>query len=490
MTSPEQTLSELQRSDLFSPDFPKRTHLTHAQWACLTNEQRSEARSPQLTAIRRVTNTWELVEVIKKIGQSKQRSAVPLLATLWSDCALVPVRQAAGHALRNIASREARAALESLIEDADHLSVFLAVQAIFDSDPATAFDRFAAYFEPQRLSQPGGNVIPNEVLGAFGPVWKTTILTRKSYCAMKEPHWFERDKRWMDLCVRLRRDKQLGHAARDVLRLAKPARVRATLAQVRAQEPLRTVRWQSTAAGDLLTRYRRGEHEAVWTELRAHQAIDGDCRAEATAVAIETMTRVARCADLLAERLAARGWIPLTGRLRSPPSDPGSRTMQEFERFTGAPLPPSLAAFWNCVGGIDFVWNYDANDPAPDLVSGLDMTEMDPLLVSAPEQVADLLSEWNERRSNVDPDLDDPWNLDLAPDHLHKANISGGAPYAIELPHLGADPIFTNEEHELPFVDYLRLAFRWAGFPRLERHAHNINVRQFLAEMTKDLEPF
>ena len=164
--------------------------------------------------------------------------------------------------------------------------------------------------------------------------------------------------------------------------------------------------------------------------------------------------------------------------------------MQEIEKFTGAALPASLAAFWNCVGGIDYVWNYDMDAQAPDLVSGLEMTEMDPLLVFAPEQLADLLPEWKERHSNVDPELDDPWSLDLAPDYLHKANISGGAPYGMELPHRGADPIFINEEHGLPFVEYLRVAFQWGGFPRLERYAHSAAVRKFLAEMTKDLEPF
>jgi hypothetical protein len=73
---------------------------------------------------------------------------------------------------------------------------------------------------------------------------------------------------------------------------------------------------------------------------------------------------------------------------------------------------------------------------------------------------------------------------------LHKANTSGGGPYGIELPFFGADPIFANEAHELPFVDYLRLCFRWAGFPRLERHADRSDVREFLDVMSKGLVPF
>jgi hypothetical protein len=59
----------------------------------------------------------------------------------------------------------------------------------------------------------------------------------------------------------------------------------------------------------------------------------------------------------------------------------------------------------------------------------------------------------------VAPELDDPCNLDLAPDYKHKANISGGSPYGIELPCLGADPIFVHDEHSFPLVDYLRFAF-------------------------------
>jgi hypothetical protein len=118
------------------------------------------------------------------------------------------------------------------------------------------------------------------------------------------------------------------------------------------------------------------------------------------------------------------------------------------------------------------------------------MDAMDPLCVDAPEVVTHVFEEWQEQRSRLDPELADPCNLDLAPDYLHKANISGGGPYGIELPFLGADPVFANEAHELPFVDYLRLCFRWAGFPRLERYADRPDVREFLEVMSKSLEPF
>jgi hypothetical protein len=104
--------------------------------------------------------------------------------------------------------------------------------------------------------------------------------------------------------------------------------------------------------------------------------------------------------------------------------------------------------------------------------------------------VTHVFEEWEDQQSGIDPELVDPFSLVLSPDHLHKANISGGGPYGIELPFLGVDPIFANEAHGLPFVDYLRLCFRWAGFPRLERYTDRPDVREFLLVMGEGLEPF
>jgi hypothetical protein len=96
--------------------------------------------------------------------------------------------------------------------------------------------------------------------------------------------------------------------------------------------------------------------------LRAHEAIDANRRAEAIAVATETMTGVARNADLLAERLASRGWRAATGRLRWLPSAADPKIMDDIAWFTGSPLPASLLAFWERVGGIDFVWDYKTGE--------------------------------------------------------------------------------------------------------------------------------
>ena len=85
-----------------------------------------------------------------------------------------------------------------------------------------------------------------------------------------------------------------------------------------------------------------------------------------------------RTIDVLAERLAALGWVPLYGELRTRPRTEDREVMRRIEETTGAPLPVSLRAFWEVVGGINFVWDYERGD-APDLGVDLPMDEMDPL---------------------------------------------------------------------------------------------------------------
>jgi hypothetical protein len=205
------------------------------------------------------------------------------------------------------------------------------------------------------------------------------------------------------------------------------------------------------------------------------------------------MRRVAANADLIAERLCSRGWRALsagTSDLRTLPAPADADILCRIENITGAPIPPTLLAFWKIVGGVNWVWDYETGNAPPDLGVGLPMQEMDPLCVDPPKAADYLFDEWEDQRRRPDPDLVGSFELELAPDYLHKANISGGAPYSIALPFLGADPKLANESHGLPFVDYLRLCFRWAGFPGLEGHARRDDVRNFIAEFTAGLAPF
>jgi hypothetical protein len=491
MLFPSRLLRKLEDSELFAPDFPKRPRFTHAQWAASGEDANRQALSAGVDAIRRVSNATELADLVRKIGDARLDRAVPALVALWSDCAVSPVRAAAGRALRTIATADARAALIALIEDADPtwLSVTTAVSAIFEADPSHAFERLDPYFAPGRLREPGGTAIPSRVLATFSP-GALRGGTEPLWSEPQAPAWFRQDPRWMDLCIRLRHNEHLGQFARDVLRYADPAQVKQALANTQQREGPRVIAWRTVAPGDLVARYRRGEHEAVWTELRAHQAISGALREEALALARETMQRVARSVDLLAQRLAAGGWKARSGALRAVPGADDVEIFASVESVTRAPLPPSLRSFWEVVGGVDFIWDYDDDDEAPDFGPGLALEQMDPLSIEPATTAPQFFEEWQDGRSSIDADLNDPCMLYLAPDWRHKADISGGEGYGIELPFLGADPVLAGEEHGLPFVDYLRLALRWGGFPRLERHAEDDAVRQFVAAMTRDLEPF
>jgi hypothetical protein len=57
----------------------------------------------------------------------------------------------------------------------------------------------------------------------------------------------------------------------------------------------------------------------------------------------------------------------------------------------------------------------------------------------------------------------------IAPDEYHKDNVSGGAPDEIHLPNSAMDAELENEWHETSFVEYLRVCFKWGGFPGFER---------------------
>jgi hypothetical protein len=244
--------------------------------------------------------------------------------------------------------------------------------------------------------------------------------------------------------------------------------------------------------GSLLRRYQSGEHEQVWREIRAHPRLEGGLRDEVHEVAEVTMRTVAQNADLIAARLRSLGWRAMKvahEELRTPPQPGDEALLARVPAISGETVPPTLLAFWRVVGGINWVWDCDAPEPRPDLGFDLPPEEHDALCVFSPAAIPWLLAEWQEENGSVEAELRHPLRIHLAPDYLHKANFSGGD-YRIELPFTGADPLFADERHELPFLDYLRLAFRWAGFPGLDRHAARRDVQDFVAHLGRDLLPF
>ena len=262
-----------------------------------------------------------------------------------------------------------------------------------------------------------------------------------------------------------------------------------------------------------LERYRNGECEQVWSDLQALGAAvrEEPHYSEARAVATETMRRVRWNCELLVSRLRALGYLfgtypdgstgyytegPLVG-----PSNHTRADCAELEAEAG-PLPLSLVAFWEEVGLVDFVGMH------PEWPDGLD-----PLVVAPPAAALCDISEvagndWFEKSFYSQlkgalghKNFEAPkFFAGLAPDDLHKDNVSGGDPYGVALPCPSADFVFLYEAHNLLFVPYLRMAIlRWGGFPGLDGSVARCGflglqrkaVRfEPLGELVADLESF
>lgn len=301
---------------------------------------------------------------------------------------------------------------------------------VFRADPARAFERIPEPFWEEALEV----LTPNSWM-AGRAFWREPEAER----------WLAADLRWAEVCWKNRRNLRLGSLAREALRNL-PTPLLESFLQSR---PL--------AASPL------------------------ESSSEALLQARSTMQKVARAADLLAFRLERRGWKALDGPLLTPPQPEAIAALADV----CGPLPASLQAFWEIVGGINFVWDYERPKGPPDFGLDLPLPEMDPLCVGGPEKLWYCVEEWQSQECR--PEVAEPLELELAPDVYHKADISGGPPYVISLPALSHDPILENERHHLAFTDYLRLALRWGGFPGLEDHAHRPEVQRFVTEMTRDL---
>ncbi len=253
------------------------------------------------------------------------------------------------------------------------------------------------------------------------------------------------------------------------------------LAYLRRQAPL-----------PLLDRYLAGEHEQVWNELVTigETALDDKQAPDALAVAYETMNRVARNVDTIADRLEGMDYrfvYPGSGgglfglrkaqahRPHVPPGADVRSKIAELEGLVGGPIPLSLRAFFELVGEVNFNGNHDSLAPVDSDVAA------DPLMVcSVDDAIAMIECE--------DRDEDEPCVIEFAPDALHKANISGGAPYSIAVPAPAADAS-VDEPHEVSFVQYLRIAIlRWGGFPGWE--TANRPLPQELDRLREGLIPF
>jgi len=475
-------LRAVRGSVLLTGELGVRPRMTLERWLSLSDAERSATWDVGISAVRRVDHVaWR--ERIDALAEARYEPAVPTLIELWERCPVHPVLVGVGHALFEIGTVEARAVLADGLDDHEYFQRFLALRVVF-TDVAPAWERLAGLFTAERLAHEWGWTVAREALAFLvpsgwqgdSPLWTLDSAQRARVMA---------DRRWAELCIELREHEELGSEAREALRYMDEKVVSSLLAAADARRPTQS-KPPPLRAGAVVARYEGGDHVGAWSAVRAVGALDAAWRAEAEQLAVVTMTRVRANAEQLVAALVAAGWpIDPSDALPGPPAELEAK-LDELARLTDdTPIPPAVAAFWRIVGSIHL---------APDLevveVEGVPsgLFELDPLEVDDPVMTWYSVEEWQDAAAGVRRELAGPIELSIAPDHLHKANISGGPPYALWLPDEGADPLVRNEVHRLPFTDYLRHTLAGHGFAR--RASDDPDATAWLARLEVELDGF
>ena len=90
-----------------------------------------------------------------------------------------------------------------------------------------------------------------------------------------------------------------------------------------------------------------------------------------------------------------------------------------------------------------------------------------------------------EDPDETDPEDDlGPW-IDIAPDVVHKANVSGAGPVAMSGAAPRFDSVLVGQAGSLTLLSYLRVAFDWGGFPGFEYIADA--PTELIEELRRDL---
>lgn len=222
-----------------------------------------------------------------------------------------------------------------------------------------------------------------------------------------------------------------------------------------------------------LTRYLNGDREEVWQAMIAMGPVDreGEIYEHVYAVAQETMNRVNHNINTIIKRLERIEYnFALPEYVKISPSTETRSQIQQLESKVG-PLPISLIAFYEIVGGVCLMGDYpDLATYASPLSTEPTLNYSDPLVVFPIEAAFEELDDFSEAIPDSDGLYSDEFHIPIAPDDYHKENVSGGAPYEIAVPCRNADAILLNEWHQTSFVNYLRISFQWSGFPGWERY--------------------
>lgn len=433
-----------------------------AEWRALSATEKQTLMSMQPAG----TPTIELQRAqnaIGVLGARGDQESLELILRIFESHPDDRLRVRCGHALAVIEDPRAWTALDRRWADADSSISTVAVRASLVRDLASAWARFSLHTDAVKRGT--GSAVDAAIVSTLFYVLHGGVSPRK-FAAGRDPVAVE--PRFIELAAQLRHDAGAGEAARTLLEVL-PKQL--TVAMIRKHPRVVAVQAPVTipARADFLARYERGEH-AAWDELCAHGdavAQHRELALEAAAVAEALMRRVRDNTD------AVRAILRASGAMIADEEEPASN--DDLARLIGivGPLPLALDAFWRIVGSIALVpggsTRYDYGGCALE-ADGISLLALDPLEVCGPD-VGWIIGDYEARIAESHPEIVGGLSLDVAPDFLHKQNLSGGPAYAIELPprspRAAIDPDVMFEPHRTSFVGYLRAAFAWGGFPLL-----------------------
>ena len=179
---------------------------------------------------------------------------------------------------------------------------------------------------------------------------------------------------------------------------------------------------------------------------------------------LESILRTKRRLDVLVSRLREAGYeFDRPDEVLPGPESGTSAAIARIEGVAGR-LPNSLKLFWEHIGSVDL----SGSHPDWDECEYLDQLVIFPPSVALYE-LDEFLADREERIA-----ADFPYSVPIAPDIFHKANVSGGPPYELEVPAESDDPPLINAPNSASFLGHIDLALDYAGFPGLAKcSGHN-----------------
>ena len=238
-----------------------------------------------------------------------------------------------------------------------------------------------------------------------------------------------------------------------------------------------------------LDRYLAGQRAAVWHELRQLGATvrEPGVLEEAQAVCDQMAMRARQNIETIVTRLTEQGYRFHTNDDEQapvvphrPPSPDAPEVAGWFQAHFGS-VPLTLLSWVRLVGDVWLVGTHPrwtASASADPLVIEVEGTRWPGVSMrdhfEEDHQAHQLWA--SESAEDVGPFV-----LPVAPDRLHKDNVSGGHAYGIVVPDGCADGIF-EAEATMPFVSYLNWVFSSGGFPAWSASPDQWALREALAK--------